>query len=120
MITNDKLFQGIDKLDQRCMRCGRRISELKPFDDDKYSHLKVFPNYRQMYYVDRDEECEKILRDILEFGESEEFYEIYGEENVRRAFAYHERRSWVKETLECKDCYAILDDFFHNSLDEKS
>ena len=113
MITDDDVFQGVEEAERRCMRCGRHISELKPFDDPEFSHVKVFPNYRFLNYVETDEKCEEILAAIRDCGESEDLYEFYGAENVRRALVYDERRGWVERCLECKDCLQEEGDFRH-------
>lgn len=113
MITDDDVFQGVDESERRCMRCGRHISELKPFDDQEYSQVTVYSNYRTLNYVETDDKCEEILTAIRDCGESEDLYEFYGAENVRRALAYDERRGWMERCLECKDCLQEEGDFDH-------
>lgn len=99
----------------QCTRCGKHIDNLEPFGDEagEFAGYKLIKNYRWLHFVDYNEECERIMEDISVFGLCQELYDFHGEDLIKRALSYNDRRDWSEKSFECKDCIHEEGDFKH-------
>lgn len=118
MITYDDIFPGVAEVDRRCYRCGRHISELKNFEDPEYSQVAVFQNMRMLQEQPTNRLYAEIKKAIQDCDESEDLWDFYGRDNVRRALTYDPARSPTL-SIECADCGKEEGDFYHYSWKDK-
>src|SRR5690242_10193524 len=110
MLTESNIFQGVDDANDNCTRCGKHISELKPFDDsENEAALRI--RFRILNYYETDEKCEEILK-AIGVGGLDEAIASFGVEKVNEALGYDEGRGWIEESLECRDCINEPGEFF--------
>ena len=119
MITDEEIFQYTPYDDRRCMRCGKHISELKPFGEGIYALATVAKTYRNIDFVPYNEEYELILQTLYEFGDSHEMQEAIGMDKYKSAISYEGMRGCTERSWECRDCIIQEGAFIHFSMNKK-
>ena len=95
--------------DDKCERCGKHTSELKPFGGEgEFAKALLVKTFRPMY-EGVIEEYEVILNEYARNDETKDdnipfLEEKYGKEKVDYAFRYSEASGCIGASWECKDC----------------
>lgn len=103
-----KIYINPPPQDKKCERCGKHISELKPFGkagdplNGDFNGALLLKTFRPMC-EETIEEYEKILAECT--GDNTEELELkYGKEKVEHTFLYDQVKNTVAASWECRDC----------------
>lgn len=98
-----------EQLMSHCIRCGKHVDELEPFqyEDSIIPFIcgnKLVKNHRMVELVERCEVCEEILRRLANGNEKSELIRLYGKKDVEAAIEYEEYIGCVEASWECREC----------------
>jgi hypothetical protein len=102
--------------DRRCEKCGKHVSELKPFGGPgdplvgDFTGTLLLKNYRSMYEGQPIEEYEKILSEVAydidnQTDNIKELEDKYGKELLDKVITYDQICNTISASWECRNCF---------------
>jgi len=109
-----KIYINPPPQDKKCERCGKHISELKPYGKEgdplvgSFDGALLVKTFRSMC-EERIEEFEILLAEYKYDNDTKgdnmkELEEKHGKEKMEQAFFYEQASSTVGASWECRDC----------------
>jgi len=103
-----------------CMRCGRHVDDLQPFDIEDESSIehcsekRLVKNFRELKLVASNKLYERIIQNLSNGTTEKDLAVLYGADKVQAAISYESLQGNWEKSWECRDCIKEYGPFKQN------